>query len=61
MATKGTSFYAPSPKLPINQMQKDLLRTIIVTTIILILLGGLYYWIGKGGWETLSKIWQYGR
>jgi len=62
MATKrGTSYYAPVQKLPVNQLHKDLLRTIIVTIIMLGLMAGLYYWMGRGGWAVLSKIWQYGR
>ena len=58
---KGPDFYTPTVKLPMSQMQKDLLRTAIITTVILICLGGLYYWLERGGWKILTQVWQYGR
>lgn len=60
-SVKGPDFYTPAVKLPMSQMQKDLLRTIIITFLILIILGALYYWLERGGWKILTQVWQYGR
>lgn len=60
MAT-NPKYYSPTIKLSEGQLQKDLLRTVIVTIIMLGLMAGLYYWMGRGGWTVLTKIWQYGR
>ena len=58
---KGPDFYSPVIKLPMSQVQKDLFKTMIITTLILVCLGGIYYWLSRGGLEVLTQVWQYGR
>ena len=59
---KGPSFYSPTIELPVSQLQRDLIRTFLITLFIFGLLGGLYYWLERaGGWKILTQVWQYGR
>lgn len=53
-------FYQPELSLPTKLLQRDLVRTLLVTAVALGLQIGLYMYLKQGGWQVISKFWERG-